>query len=86
VNAMSKSKEGEKKEFLISERKKIGPGLTNAPVWIIQKAGKRIWNKRQNRHWSRTDLGNLYKKKKAEQKGKKKVKSGKKKKKKGKRK
>lgn len=80
---MARSKEEEKKEFLISSRKKIGPGLTNAPVWILQKAGKRIWNKKQNRHWRRTKLGQLFKKKQAEQgkvKNKKAVKSGKKKK------
>jgi len=57
----------EEKEFLISARKKIGSGLTNAPVWILQKAGKRIYNKRGNRHWRQTDLGTLFKKKQKEQ-------------------
>ncbi|MCR4335914.1 MAG: hypothetical protein NUV57_05255 [archaeon] len=72
----------EEKEFLISARKEIGSGLTNAPVWILQKAGKRIYNKRGNRHWRQTDLGNLFKKKQREQgkvKNIKKTKSGKKK-------
>ena len=64
---MAKNKEEEKKEFLISSRKSIGPGVTNAPVWILQKAGKRIWNKKQNRHWRRTKLGLLFKKKQKEQ-------------------
>ncbi|MEK6957928.1 MAG: hypothetical protein AABW99_03050 [archaeon] len=57
----------EEKEFLISARKKIGPGLTNAPVWILQKAGKRIWNKKSKRHWRQTDLGTMFKKKQREQ-------------------
>ena len=61
------TKTEEKKEFLISTRKSIGPGLTNAPVWILQKAGKRIWNKRGNRHWRSTKLGLLFKKKQREQ-------------------
>ncbi|AJF60625.1 MAG: hypothetical protein J4224_03795 [Candidatus Diapherotrites archaeon] len=64
---MSKNKEAEKKDFLISARKSIGPGLTNAPVWVMQKAGKRIWNKRQHRHWRSTNLGLTFKKKQAEQ-------------------
>ena len=68
----------EEKEFLISTRKKIGPGVTNAPAWILQKAGKRIWNKKAKRHWRETNLGLLFKKKQKEQ-GKtgKKVRSGK---------
>jgi ribosomal protein L39E len=64
---MARNKEEDKKEFLISTREKIGPGLTNAPVWILQKAGKRIWNRKQHRNWRETDLGELYKKKKKEQ-------------------
>jgi len=64
---MARNKEQELKDFLIASRKKIGPGLTNAPVWAQQKAGKRIWNKKANRHWRRTDLGQLFKKKQAEQ-------------------
>ena len=67
---MAKNKEKEKKEFLIAVRKSMGPGLTNAPVWVLQKAGKRIWNKRQKRHWSQTDLGQEYKKHKRKQEGK----------------
>lgn len=66
---MSAKKEKEFKEFLISSRKKIGPGLTNAPVWVLQKAGKRIWNKKQKRHWRKADLGKMFKRKKAMQDG-----------------
>lgn len=76
---MSSNREQEKKEFLLAARKKIGFGLSNAPVWAMQKKGERIWNKRQKRHWRSTDLGNLFKKKQAEQgktPNKKKVKSG----------
>ncbi len=61
---MARHKEKAKKDFFISERKKIGPGLTNAPVWIVQKKGERIWNTKQKRQWKNVDLGKLYKKKK----------------------
>ena len=37
---MAKNKDSELKQFLVSSRKKIRPGLTNAPVWVLQKAGK----------------------------------------------
>lgn len=76
---MSKNKDSEKKAFLISSRKSIGASITNAPVWIMQKAGKRIWNKKQKRHWRQTDIGTAFKKKQAEQgkvHNKKRVKSG----------
>jgi ribosomal protein L39E len=65
---MSTNKSEEKKEFLISARKKIAPGITNVPVWILQKAGKRIYNKKAKRHWRQTSLGKLFKKKQEEQK------------------
>jgi len=60
---MSSKKEKEFKEFIISVRKKIKPGLTIAPVWVMQKAGKRMWNKKQKRHWKEADIGKLFKKK-----------------------
>ena len=72
-------KSQEEKEFLIATRKKIGPGSTNAPVWILRKAGKRIWNKKGKRHWRQTDFGLLFRKKQQEQgkvKNTKRVKSG----------
>jgi ribosomal protein L39E len=65
---MSSNKSEEKKEFLISTRKKIAPGVTNAPFWVMQKKGGRIWNARAKRHWRQTDLGNLFEKKQKEQK------------------
>ncbi|MBU0662655.1 MAG: hypothetical protein ABH854_03520 [Candidatus Diapherotrites archaeon] len=73
-------KSQEKKEFLSSARKKIGPGLTNAPVWVMQKKQSRIWNKKQKRHWRRTKLGLLFKKKQGEQGKLKRIKPGSKKK------
>jgi ribosomal protein L39E len=75
---MAKHKTSEKKEFLIAERKKTGASATNAPVWVMQKAGKRIWNKKGKRHWRSTTFGYLFKKKQASQgKAHKKFKSGK---------
>ncbi|MFH0905873.1 MAG: hypothetical protein V1824_00880 [archaeon] len=56
---MTRYKTREVKEFLISQRKKIGPGYLNTPMWIVQKAGKRIWNK-STRHWRDTEFGNEY--------------------------
>lgn len=57
----------EEKEFLIAQRKKVGPGLTNAPVWIMQKAGKRIYSTKARRHWRETSFGHLFRKKQKEQ-------------------
>ena len=54
---MATNKTREKKEFLIAQRNKVGPGYLNTPVWIIQKAGKRIWNRRQKRNWRQTEFG-----------------------------
>ncbi len=58
---MARNKDKEFKEFLIAQRKKVGPGYMNTPVWIIQKAGKRIWNRRQKRNWKETEFGSQYK-------------------------
>jgi len=57
---MARNKDRDKKEFLIAQRKKVGPGYMNTPVWIIQKAGKRIWNRRQKRNWRETEFGSKY--------------------------
>ncbi len=54
---MARNKEQDKKDFFIAKRKSVGAGVTNAPVWVLQKAGKRIWNKKQKRHWRDTNLG-----------------------------
>jgi hypothetical protein len=65
---MGKNKEKEFKEFMVSQRKSIGPGFTNAPVWEIQKKGERIWNRKQKRTWKNIDIGKKYKKKKLKEK------------------
>jgi len=57
---MAKHKEKEFKDFMISERKKIGSGLTNAPVWLMQKAGKRLWATKQKRTWKNIDMKMKY--------------------------
>ena len=64
---MARYKDNDFKEFLISCRKKIGASVTAVPVWIMQKAGKRIYTKKANRHWRKTNFGVLYKKKLLEQ-------------------
>ena len=61
---MANKKEEGLKDFLVSTRKKIAPGVTNAPVWAMQKKGDRIWNARAHRHWRDTSLGSLYRKRK----------------------
>ena len=63
---MSSNKDQDKKEFLISERKKTSAGITVAPVWVMQKANKRLYNTRQSRHWTDTDFGKRYRKRKRE--------------------
>ncbi len=72
---MSKNKDQEFKDFQISERKKIGSGLTNAPVWLMQKAGKRLWNARQKRTWKNIEIKDKFEKHKLKQ-SKKVLKSG----------
>ena len=55
-------KDSELKGFLIAQRRKIGSGVSNAPVWVMQKAGKRIYNKRAKKHWRETGLGAKFRK------------------------
>ncbi len=59
---MGKNKEKELKDFLISSRKKIPVGMTNAPFWIVRKKGERIWNRKQKRHWRTAEFGGMFKK------------------------
>lgn len=61
---MARNKDEEFKGFLIASRKKVRPGMTNAPVWVLQKAGKRIWNPKSKRTWKDVDLGDAYRKRK----------------------
>ncbi len=60
---MSTHKDKEFKQFVISTRKRITPGLTNAPVFAMQKKRKRIYNVKGKRHWRGIDLGKMFKKK-----------------------
>ena len=59
---MARNKEKALKDFLISVRKRVSPGVTSAPVWVLQKAGKRIWNKSAKRQWRRTEFGRKFRK------------------------
>lgn len=59
---MAVNKTSGMKEFLRAQREKVGTGFTGAPVWVMQKAGKRIWNKVSKRHWRRTEFGHEYRK------------------------
>ncbi len=60
---MTSKKSQEKKDFIISERKKIRPGLSGAPVWAMQKSGKRIWSSKAKRNWKNVDMGEALRKK-----------------------
>ncbi|MFH0969938.1 MAG: hypothetical protein V1776_00540 [Candidatus Diapherotrites archaeon] len=60
---MSSNKTKEFKKFVISTRRKITPGITNAPVFAMQKKRKRIYNTKGKRHWRSIELGSMYKKK-----------------------
>ncbi len=59
---MSSRKDGKLKQFLIAKRKETAPGVTNAPVWVMRKAEKRVWNPKGKRHWRRTSFGQDYRK------------------------
>lgn len=59
---MTSNKDAEFKNFIISKRKSISSGIGSAPVWIFQKANKRIWTPKQKRHWKICDFGKAYKK------------------------
>ncbi|PIU21452.1 MAG: hypothetical protein COT15_02395 [Candidatus Diapherotrites archaeon CG08_land_8_20_14_0_20_34_12] len=57
---MAARKDKEFKDFLVSKRKSIKPGISSAPVWVFQKANKRIWNPVQKRHWKDVDFGKKF--------------------------
>jgi len=63
---MARNKDDDKKDFLRAQRKKVGTGFTGAPVWVMQKAGKRIWNLKAKKHWKQTDFGHSYNKEKGD--------------------
>ncbi len=53
---MGRKKSLETKLSLIAERKKIGESFFNAPLWLWQKAKKRIFTKKR-RAWRETKIG-----------------------------
>lgn len=57
---MSSRKDKELKDFLISTRKHKSPRLSEAPVWVIQRSGKRYFNQHQQRNWRETHLALEY--------------------------
>ncbi|PIU22042.1 MAG: hypothetical protein COT14_03530 [Candidatus Diapherotrites archaeon CG08_land_8_20_14_0_20_30_16] len=57
---MSSKKTSEKKTFLRTVRKKTRKGIFCAPVWIMQKAGKRFYNTKAKRTWKRTEFGHEF--------------------------
>ncbi len=61
---MSSKKEKGLKDFLIAIRKKSSSGVSNAPIWVVQKKGERVWNPKAKRHWRSTTLGKDYEKSK----------------------
>lgn len=60
---MSTHKDQKMKKHIIATRKRITPGLTNAPVFAMQKKRARIYNKKAKRHWRAIDMGALHRKK-----------------------
>ncbi len=58
---MGTHKDHEFKKFIISTRRSITPGLTNAPVFAMQKKRKRIYNTKGKRHWRSISLGEMFK-------------------------
>ena len=48
---MSSNKNKKFKDFVVSTRKSLRSSISAAPVWAMQKAGKRLWNSKQKRHW-----------------------------------
>ncbi len=59
---MGSNKEKGLKDFLIAIRKKSSSGVSNAPIWVVQKKGERVWNPKAKRHWRSTTLGRDYEK------------------------
>ncbi len=60
---MSTHKDRKFKKFAITTRKRITPGITNAPTFAMQKKRARIYNVKGKRHWRSVNLGKLFKKK-----------------------
>ena len=59
---MGSLKEKKLKDYLIAIRKKSSSGISNAPVWVVQRKGERVWNPKSRRHWRSTTLGKDFRK------------------------
>lgn len=57
---MSSNKDAKFKTFLRTVRRKTGAGIMSAPVWVMQKANKRLYNTKSKRAWRRTEFGHEY--------------------------
>jgi len=60
---MTSKKTAEKKTFLRTARNKTPKGLFAAPVWVMQKTGKRLYNDKSKRTWKRTEFGHEFERK-----------------------
>lgn len=58
---MASNRTSEKKQFLRTQRKKTPKGIFAAPVWVMQKSGKRMYNNKAKRSWKSTNFGADYK-------------------------
>ena len=58
---MASNKSEAKKTYLRTVRKKTPKGIFAAPVWVMQKTGKRMYNEKAKRTWKRTNFGADYK-------------------------
>lgn len=65
---MSSRKDEDLKNFLVTARKKTASSITAGPIWAMQKTNERMWNPKQNRHWTQTDFGKQYRKRKLDEK------------------
>jgi ribosomal protein L39E len=63
---MSSNKSEELKTHLRTSRNKTPKGIFAAPVWIMQKIGKRIYNDKAKRNWKRTEFGHEFGNKKGD--------------------
>ncbi len=63
---MSTNKSSELKTFLRTARRKVGKGVFSAPVWVMQKTGERLYNKKAKRTWDKTSFGHEFGNKKGD--------------------
>jgi ribosomal protein L39E len=68
---MGSRKSKEEKDFLVTVRRKHSDRLSPAPVWVIPRAGKRLFNRKQLRNWRETALSLEFEKQKKKTSGKK---------------